>query len=254
MSPPAEPGVYLIKLQIYISLSYLSFSRIVLPYDRTIRVLTLSITGSINNYSYKNNTWGDMQKLVQIIYISRSTFENTDAINKIEPNVVRILAKSRINNRKNGLVGVLYFGDGAFFQCLEGDEAAINTLFAKIESDPRHKDVKLISKKYISRLAFPDWAMKYAPLDERMGKYLKENGYQSFDPYVFTPEMTQKILSLLIDAYDPTIEIESSHLNPTQQPVSKSSHFKNPVVVSLFFSVFACALSVATLLSVRGVI
>jgi hypothetical protein len=195
-----------------------------------------------------------MQKLVQIIYISRSTFENTDAINKIEPNVVRILAKSRINNRKNGLVGVLYFGDGAFFQCLEGEEDAINTLFAKIESDPRHKDVKLISKKYISRVSFPDWAMKYAPLDERMGKYLKEHGYQSFDPYVFTPEMTQNILGLLVDAYDPTVEIESSYLNPVQQPVSKFIHLKNPAVASLFFSIVACALSAAALLTVRGVI
>lgn len=214
----------------------------------------MSIIGSINNYSYKNNSWGDMQKLVQIIYISRSTFENTDAINKIEPNVVRILAKSRINNRKNGLVGVLYFGDGAFFQCLEGDEDAINTLFAKIENDPRHKDVKLISKKYISRLSFPDWAMKYAPLDEKMGKFLKENGYQSFDPFVFTEEMTRKIFNLLIDAYDPTIEIESSYPNPAQQPVPKLNHLKNPAVVSLFFSIFACVLSVAALLSARGAI
>ena len=195
-----------------------------------------------------------MQRIVQIIYISRSTFENADAVNKIEPNVVRILAKSRVNNRRNGLVGVLYFGDGAFFQCLEGDEEAINTLFAKIENDPRHKDVKLISKKYISRFSFPDWAMKYAPLDEKMGKYLKENGFQNFDPYAFTPKMTQKILSLLIDAYDPTIEIESSHLNPTQQPVSKLSNFKNPAVVSLVFSIIACALSVAALLSARGAI
>ena len=214
----------------------------------------MSIIGSINNYSYKNNAWGDMQKLVQIIYISRSTFENTDAINKIEPNVVRILAKSRINNRKNGLVGVLYFGDGAFFQCLEGDEDAINTLFAKIENDPRHKDVKLISKKYISRLSFPDWAMKYAPLDEKMGKFLKENGYQSFDPFLFTEEMTRKIFNLLIDAYDPTIEIESSYPNPAQQPAPKLSHLKNPAVVSLFFSIFACVLSVVALLSARGAI
>lgn len=195
-----------------------------------------------------------MQKLVQIIYISRSTFESTDAINKIEPNVVRILAKSRVNNRKNGLVGVLYFGDGAFFQCLEGDESAINTLFSKIENDPRHKDLKLISKKYISRLSFPDWAMKYAPLDEKMGKYLKENGYQNFDPYAFTPEMTQNILSLLIDAYDPTIEIESSYPSPALQPVLKSSNFKNLTVLSLCFSIFACAVSVAALMSVRGFI
>jgi hypothetical protein len=195
-----------------------------------------------------------MQKLVQIIYISRSTFETTDAINKIEPNVVRILAKSRTNNRKNGLVGVLYFGDGAFFQCLEGDEDAINNLFAKIEKDPRHKDVKLISKKHISRLSFPDWAMKYAPLDEKMGKYLKENGYQHFDPYAFAPEMIQKILSLLIDAYDPTLEIESSSQNPALQTEAKSSKAKNLNVLALFLSIIACALSAAALMSARGFI
>lgn len=195
-----------------------------------------------------------MQKLVQIIYISRSTFETTDAINKIEPNVVRILAKSRTNNRKNGLVGVLYFGDGAFFQCLEGDEDAINNLFAKIEKDPRHKDVKLISKKHILRLSFPDWAMKYAPLDEKMGKYLKENGHQHFDPYAFAPEMIQKILSLLIDAYDPTLEIESSSQNPALQTEAKSSKAKNLNVLALFLSIIACALSAAALMSARGFI
>ncbi|HEY9268920.1 MAG TPA: BLUF domain-containing protein [Methylotenera sp.] len=195
-----------------------------------------------------------MQKLVQIIYISRSTFENTDAVNKIEPNVVRILAKSRTNNRRNGLVGVLYFGDGAFFQCLEGDEDTVNTLFAKIEKDPRHKDVRLISKKHVSRLSFPDWAMKYALLDEKMGKFLKENGYQSFDPYVFRPEMTQKILNLLVDADDPIIEIEPAYPNASLQIASKSSNAKNLNVLSLFISITACALAAAALLSVRGFI
>jgi len=195
-----------------------------------------------------------MQKLVQIIYISRSTFESTDAVNKIEPNVVRILAKSRINNRKNGLVGVLYFGDSAFFQCLEGEEDAVNNLFAKIEKDPRHKDIKLISKKYITSVSFPDWAMKYAPLDEKMGKFLKENGYQSFDPFLFTEEMTRKILSLLIDAYDPTIEIESGFVNQTQQPVSTLNMSKNINVIALFFSIIAFAMSAAALLSARGFI
>lgn len=199
-----------------------------------------------------------MQKLVQIIYISRSTFENADAINKIEPNVVRILAKSRINNRKNGLVGVLYFGDGAFFQCLEGDETAVNTLFSKIEQDPRHKDVKLISKKYVSKLSFPDWAMKYAPLDERMGKFLKDNGYKSFDPYHFTPEMTQKILGVLVDAYDPTLEIESSVTAPISvQSAASTQADSSPnklVALSLVLSIVACALSVYVLVSVPGLI
>ena len=48
-----------------------------------------------------------MQTLIQIIYISRSTFTPSGLTMGIEPNVARILAKSRLNNRRNGLVGVL---------------------------------------------------------------------------------------------------------------------------------------------------
>jgi hypothetical protein len=195
-----------------------------------------------------------MGKLVQIIYISRSTFESADKVNKIEPSVVRILAKSRINNRKNGLVGVMYFGDGAFFQCLEGEEDAINTLFAKIEKDPRHKDLKLISRKSISKLSFPDWAMKYAPLDEKMGKFLKENGYQTFDPYAFVPAMTEKVLGLLIDAYDPTIALESDTTSVTQPATSQLNGYKKIIMLALFFSISAFAFSVVALMTVRGTI
>ncbi len=195
-----------------------------------------------------------MGKLIQIIYISHSTFETADKVNKIEPNVVRILAKSRINNRKNGLVGVMYFGDGAFFQCLEGEEEAINTLFAKIEKDPRHKDIKLISRKYISKLSFPDWAMKYAPLDEKMGKFLKENGYQSFDPYAFVPAMTAKVLAQLIDAYDPTLELEADTASLTQQATSQLDRYNKLIMLTLFFSISAFVFSAVAVMSVRGII
>ena len=168
------------------------------------------------------------------------------------------MTNSRSNNRKNGLVGVLYFGDGAFFQCLEGEEEAINTLFDKLEKDTRHKDLKLLSRKYISSISFPDWAMKYALFDEKISKYLKENGYQKFDPYSFTPEMTQKILSFLIDANDPVSEIALIDSSHEQRAISTKSNKKNSdkslIILSLLLSVFACALATVAVLSVRGLL
>ena len=101
-----------------------------------------------------------MSRLIQIIYISRSSFITTTNSTEIEPNVARILAKSRVNNRKNGLVGVLYFGDGCFFQCLEGEETEVDKLYSKLQQDARHKDLKLISRKLINTLTFTNWAMK----------------------------------------------------------------------------------------------
>ena len=144
-----------------------------------------------------------MQRLIQIIYISRSTFASSGLVRGIEPNVARILAKSRINNRRDGLVGVLYFGDGCFFQCLQGEEAAVDALYALLESDSRHKDLKIFSRKQISALSFADWSMKYVPIEKDMTRLLAKGGFQKFDPYLFNDAMIQDVMSLLQSSADP---------------------------------------------------
>lgn len=155
-----------------------------------------------------------MKNLIQIIYISRSTFVPSENSAGIEPNVARILHKSRSNNIKNGLVGVLYFGNGCFFQCLEGDETAVDTLYKKLEADPRHQDVRLLSKKRITDQSFANWAMKYVPIDQAMQKLLLDNGYVDFDPYIFNETMTQKVIELLMKASDPESKLAASNPAP----------------------------------------
>lgn len=196
-----------------------------------------------------------MKKLLQIIYISRSTFESPEVINKIEPNVARILSKSRVNNRKNGLVGVLYFGDGVFFQCLEGEEEAVNTLLTKLDADPRHRDLKIISKKYVDEFSFGEWSMKFAPLDQKIAVFLKENGFKTFDPYLFSGEIINKFLNLLFDAYDPTEEKKpmSSNLSvesPAQKTAINLVQMKSNI--SLILSLIALGISLISFLSTRN--
>ncbi len=195
-----------------------------------------------------------MKKLLQVIYISRSTFKSQETINKIEPNVARILAKSRINNRLNGLVGVLYFGDGVFFQCLEGDEVAVNTLLEKLEADYRHKDLKIISKKYIDNLSFGDWAMKFAPLDEQIKLFLQENNFETFDPYLFSGEIINKFLNLLFNVHDDTSELKlpsssNAAVNNEQERLSTLNSVRVKSNLSLAFSVLALVISLVTFLS-----
>lgn len=152
----------------------------------------------------------------QIIYISRSTFTPSALTNGIEPNVARILAKSRVNNRKNGLVGVLYFGDGCFFQCLEGKEEAVDKLYQTLLQDDRHTDIKLLSKKTVEDRSFAEWSMKFVPTEEQMNRLLLSNGYKSFNPYLFSTHMIEKVLELLFASNDyifspkalPTTEVD----------------------------------------------
>ena len=143
-----------------------------------------------------------MTNLIQMIYISRSTFAPAELSNGIEPSVARILLKSRANNKKNGLVGVLYFGDGCFFQCLEGAAEAVDKLYETLLKDTRHKDLKVLSRKPIGALSFSNWSMKHVPLEDEMTTLLKSQGFKTFDPYNFNADMTKNALELLHSTND----------------------------------------------------
>lgn len=138
-----------------------------------------------------------MPDLVQIVYVSRSTFAPMPAERGIEPSVARILAQSRLNNARRGLVGALYFGDGCFFQCLEGRAADVDRLYASLLRDPRHTDLKVLSRRAIARTRFADWSMKYVPLDKAMQALLREQGLTVFDPYQFDDATVARVLELL---------------------------------------------------------
>ena len=149
-----------------------------------------------------------MKNLIQIVYISRSTFLNAgDSMQgneaSIESNIANILTESRANNLKKGLVGVLFFGDGCFFECLEGEETEVDKLYQTLVSDSRHKDLKILSRKNISHLSFKKWLMKYVPFDAEIKQLLRDNGYESFDPYAFDEAMITKVVDLLRVAKDP---------------------------------------------------
>ncbi len=76
----------------------------------------------------------------------------------------RILEKSRPYNQSVGISGVLVMCDGSFLQVLEGPEEHVRSLFAKIEKDPRHTDVRVLVDRPIEHRQFGDWAMACADL------------------------------------------------------------------------------------------
>ena len=99
-----------------------------------------------------------MSTLTRLAYSSKATFEPfSKTESKLDPRVADILHVARENNRKNHLYGALYYGNGNFFQCLEGSEQDINTLYEKLLKDPRHSAVKVLLREPIEKITFGDW-------------------------------------------------------------------------------------------------
>lgn len=75
--------------------------------------------------------------------------------------ILDIARASMRHNRATGLTGALYFDDCQFCQVLEGDEAAVRGLFARIARDPRHTDVAVLREGPVAARRFETWSMKF---------------------------------------------------------------------------------------------
>lgn len=79
--------------------------------------------------------------------------------------VAEILAESRRNNEKAGITGLLLHMEGVFAQVLEGPADAIGKTMARIERDPRHHDITILSDGDVGTPLFQDWSMGYMDTD-----------------------------------------------------------------------------------------
>lgn len=97
-----------------------------------------------------------MSGLKQLIYTSQSElFVDLRQMQKL-------IARSRENNLKREITGVLLNDQHSIIQVLEGAADSVNALFAKILRDPRHSDVVLIMERPIAEREFGEWSMGYA--------------------------------------------------------------------------------------------
>ena len=96
----------------------------------------------------------------QIVYSSRN--EIAGSPEEVQAEVASILAVSRTNNQQQGITGALLFNGVMFAQVLEGPLDSIETTYERIQCDPRHSDVVLLSNAPSERRAFSDWSMAYA--------------------------------------------------------------------------------------------
>ncbi|WP_018176493.1 BLUF domain-containing protein [Thioalkalivibrio sp. AKL8] len=138
-----------------------------------------------------------MPAILQLVYASRATFRENTSNQGIEPEVSRILMQSRQNNPRSGIVGALYYGDGHFFQCLEGDPDAVRETVDRIRRDRRHEEVRVLREQSLDTPGFGEWSMKYVPAAVDVRQLLQRFGQRRFDPFAFDNDRIDAMLDLL---------------------------------------------------------
>ena len=98
--------------------------------------------------------------MIQLLYISsaRRAFD--------KPALMSLLDASRKNNEALGITGLLLYKDGSFLQVLEGEPHAVQTLYNRIERDPRHAHLMVMIDEPVTGRTFPDWSLGFRDLND----------------------------------------------------------------------------------------
>ncbi len=73
------------------------------------------------------------------------------------------MAGARARNKAIGVTGMLLFHDGTFLQALEGEQRAVNEVFASVQSDARHRDIAVLHRgPGFEQRVFGDWPLGFA--------------------------------------------------------------------------------------------
>jgi len=89
-----------------------------------------------------------------------------------------LLTASHLKNDRLGITGMLLYKDGNVMQVLEGEQAVVRELYAKIGRDPRHRGLLTLIQESVEERQFPDWSMGFRDL--RAGNLHATPGYNEF--------------------------------------------------------------------------
>ncbi|MEO8563894.1 MAG: BLUF domain-containing protein [bacterium] len=75
--------------------------------------------------------------------------------------LLELLERARTNNARRGLSGLLLHAGGNFLQALEGPENVVREILARIERDPRHRNMQVLFFDHVPERLFADWSMGF---------------------------------------------------------------------------------------------
>ena len=74
-------------------------------------------------------------------------------------------AQCQSRNQKDGLTGLLLYGNGHFLQLLEGRRQPLVLAYDRISRDERHEKLTVLLDGPITQRTFPEWAMGVLNVD-----------------------------------------------------------------------------------------
>lgn len=112
--------------------------------------------------------------------------------------LIQLVEQAQRNNRKSGITGMLAYSGQWFLQVLEGEREAIDATIARIERDPRHRDIHVLGIVESPQRRFATWSMGFAGLEAFNEELIVEHcGARTLDPRLLSAPGALELLVAL---------------------------------------------------------
>ena len=108
-----------------------------------------------------NPVMPDLCQLVYLSHITSTGLSNSSTLNDIAEVANKL-------NKIDDITGILCYGNGYFFQYVEGTEQALTNLKNRLLIDDRHKDLKILDFSAIDERRFEGWSLRSITLERWM--------------------------------------------------------------------------------------
>lgn len=103
----------------------------------------------------------------QVIYRSSTTAESGQA----SDDIAAIIQDASARNGLEGITGLLYAEEDSFLQVIEGHDDSVEDLLDRLEADPRHRAIRILTDRQIAEREFGDWTMAYRERREHVDDF-----------------------------------------------------------------------------------
>lgn len=143
-------------------------------------------------------TASEASPLFQFVYISRITSAGLSCSSTLN-DIAKVSIK---NNKAENITGILCYGNGYFFQYVEGSEQALTNLKNNILMDNRHKDVQPLEFSVIAKRRFTGWSLRSITLEKWMINDSQIKALMPFKPYQWVAGDWERFLGILQGYYE----------------------------------------------------
>jgi hypothetical protein len=125
----------------------------------------------------------------QLVYVSLAVAPFTQV------DLTKLLLGARTRNTSVGVSGVLLHQAGSFLQVLEGEPAAVETIYTRVCKDPRHRSVLMLLRQAVVDRNFTDWSMGFIDVSGKASRLPGFRAGMTFSDLAGDPSTLMKMVT-----------------------------------------------------------